>query len=142
MYWYNPTCYTTEIIDAKYGKASTDAVVDQLSHLTTDQKCDLNSLTNNVPYMAHFFDELRARFTTFPFITRCSMSRAHRKPPDTAIGRLLAPYCPRGHQGDSKQNNDDKSTNFVGRFDGCGGALVLYRAHRLMEKVNGFPKNH
>jgi hypothetical protein len=29
-----------------------------------------------------------------------------RKPLDAAIGQLLAPYCPGGHQGDSKQNND------------------------------------
>ncbi len=31
-----------------------------------------------------------------------------RKPLDAAIGQLLAPYCPSGHQGNSKQNNDEK----------------------------------
>jgi hypothetical protein len=31
-----------------------------------------------------------------------------RKPLVTAIGRLLAPYCPSGRQGNSKQNDDKK----------------------------------
>ncbi len=31
-----------------------------------------------------------------------------RKPLDTAIGQLLALYCPGGQQGGSKQNNNDK----------------------------------
>jgi hypothetical protein len=30
------------------------------------------------------------------------------KPLDTAIGQLLAPYCPSSHQGNSKQNNNEK----------------------------------
>jgi hypothetical protein len=29
----------------------------------------------------------------------------------------------------------EKCTNFAGNFDGCGGAPVQYRTHRLMEKV-------
>jgi hypothetical protein len=33
MDWYNPTCYTSEILDTKYGEVSTDDVVDQLTHL-------------------------------------------------------------------------------------------------------------
>ncbi len=37
MDWYYPTCYASEILDAKYGKLSTDDVVDQLTHLTPDQ---------------------------------------------------------------------------------------------------------
>ncbi len=37
MDWYNPTCYASEIMDAKYGKMSLDEV-DQLTHLTSDQK--------------------------------------------------------------------------------------------------------
>jgi hypothetical protein len=31
---------------------------------------------------------------------------------------------------------------FAGHFDGRGGAPVLYRAHRPMEVVRGFPKSH
>jgi hypothetical protein len=27
MDWYNPTCYTSEILDVKYGEVSTDDVV-------------------------------------------------------------------------------------------------------------------
>ncbi len=30
----------------------------------------------------------------------------HRKPPDAAIGQLLAPYRPGGHQGDNQPNNN------------------------------------
>jgi hypothetical protein len=33
MNWYNPTCYASEILDAKYRKVFTDDVVDQLTHL-------------------------------------------------------------------------------------------------------------
>jgi hypothetical protein len=44
MDWYDPTCYVSEILDAKYGQVSTDEVVDQLNHLTTDQKHDLKVL--------------------------------------------------------------------------------------------------
>jgi hypothetical protein len=44
MDWYDPTCYASEILDAKYGKVSTDDVVDQLTHLTPDQRDDLKGL--------------------------------------------------------------------------------------------------
>jgi hypothetical protein len=44
MDWYNPTCYTSEILDAKYGKVSMDDVVDQLTHLNDKQKQDLKVL--------------------------------------------------------------------------------------------------
>jgi hypothetical protein len=44
MDWYNPTCYASEILDAKYGKVSTDDVVDQLTHLNDKQKQDLKVL--------------------------------------------------------------------------------------------------
>ena len=44
MDWYDPTCYASEILDAKYGKVSTDDVVDQLTHLTPDQQDDLKGL--------------------------------------------------------------------------------------------------
>jgi hypothetical protein len=42
--WYNPTCYTSEILDTKYGEVSTDDVVDQLTHLNRKQKQDLKVL--------------------------------------------------------------------------------------------------
>ncbi len=44
MDWYNPTCYASEILDAKYGEVSTDDVVDQLTHLNEKQKQDLKVL--------------------------------------------------------------------------------------------------
>jgi hypothetical protein len=44
MDWYGPTCYASEILDAKYGKLSTDYVVDQSSHLNVKQKQDLKVL--------------------------------------------------------------------------------------------------
>jgi len=64
------------------------------------------------------------------------------KPLDAAIGRLLAPYRPGGRQGDSKQYKDVICTHFDGRFDGHRDAVVLYRAHRPMEEVQGFHKSH
>jgi hypothetical protein len=53
------------------------------------------------------------------------------KPLDAAVGQLLSLYCPGGCQGNIKQNNDDKCTNFAIRFDGRGGMPV----------VHGFPLN-
>ncbi len=44
MDWYNPTCCVSEILDAKYGEASTDDVVNQLTHLNEKQKQDLKIL--------------------------------------------------------------------------------------------------
>ena len=63
----------------------------------------------------------------------------YRKPLVAAIGQLLAPYCPGGHQGNSKQNKDAKCVHFADHFD---GQPVLYRAHRPMEEVPGFHKCH
>jgi len=38
---------------------------------------------------------------------------------NAAIGRLLAPYCPGGRQGDNSHNDYAKwTTHFAGRFDG------------------------
>jgi hypothetical protein len=65
-----------------------------------------------------------------------------RKPLDAAIGRLLAPYCPSGRKGNSKQNNDKKMTNFAGHFDGRGSAPVSNRVHCPMVKVQGFGRSH
>ena len=66
----------------------------------------------------------------------------HGKPLDAAIGRLLAPYCPGGRQGDSQLNDYETCTHFAGRFDGHRDAAVLYRADRPMEEVRGFHKSH
>jgi hypothetical protein len=44
MDWYNPTCYASEILDAKYGEVSTADVVNQLTHLNKKQKQDLKVL--------------------------------------------------------------------------------------------------
>jgi len=52
----------------------------------------------------------------------------HWKPLDAVIGRLLAPYCPGGHQGDNQLSNYETCTQFVGRFDGHRDAAVLLRA--------------
>jgi hypothetical protein len=41
---HDPTCYASEILDAKYGEVSTDDVVDQLTHLNDKQKQDLKVL--------------------------------------------------------------------------------------------------
>ena len=41
MDWYDPTCYTSEIMIRKYGNVSMDDVVNQLTHLTSHQRDDL-----------------------------------------------------------------------------------------------------
>jgi hypothetical protein len=38
MNWYDPTCYATEILDAKYKKVGVDEVINQLNHLNPEQK--------------------------------------------------------------------------------------------------------
>jgi hypothetical protein len=38
MDWYHPTCYASEILDAKYEEVSTDDVVKQLTHQNDKQK--------------------------------------------------------------------------------------------------------
>ena len=44
MDWYDPSCYASEILDAKYGEVSMDDVVNQLTHLNKKQKKDLKVL--------------------------------------------------------------------------------------------------
>ena len=44
MDWYDPTCYATEILDAKYEKVHIDDVVDQLNHLNDQQKTDIKQV--------------------------------------------------------------------------------------------------
>ncbi len=48
MGWYDPTCYASEILDAKYGEVSTDNVVDQLTNLNDKQKQDLKVLLKDL----------------------------------------------------------------------------------------------
>jgi hypothetical protein len=45
MDWYNPTCYATEILDAKYEKVEVDEAINQLNHLTLEQKEDLRKVS-------------------------------------------------------------------------------------------------
>ena len=65
-----------------------------------------------------------------------------KKPLNAAIGQLLALYRPGGRQGDSKQNENEKCTNFDGNFDCHRDAAVLYRAHCLIEEVHGFHESN
>jgi hypothetical protein len=46
MDWYDPTCYASEILDAKYKKVLVDDVIDQLDHLNAQQKNDLQQVLN------------------------------------------------------------------------------------------------
>jgi hypothetical protein len=46
MDWYDPTCYASEILDAKYEKVLVDDVIDHLDHLSTQQKNDLKQVLN------------------------------------------------------------------------------------------------
>jgi hypothetical protein len=46
MDWYDPTCYASEILDAKYEKVLVDDVTDQLDHLIAQQKNDLKQVLN------------------------------------------------------------------------------------------------
>jgi hypothetical protein len=44
MDWYDPTCYASEILDAKYKKVLVDDVIDQLDSLNAQQKTDLRQV--------------------------------------------------------------------------------------------------
>ncbi len=46
MDWYDPTCFASEILDAKYEKVHVDDVIDQLDHLNAQQKNDLKRVLN------------------------------------------------------------------------------------------------
>jgi hypothetical protein len=46
MDWYDPTCYPSEKLDAKYEKVLVDDVIDQLDHLDSQQKDDLKRVLN------------------------------------------------------------------------------------------------
>jgi hypothetical protein len=53
MNWYDPTCYATEILDAKYEKVEVDAVINQLDHLTLEQKEDLKKVLKEYTKLFH-----------------------------------------------------------------------------------------
>jgi hypothetical protein len=53
MDWYDPTCYASEILDARYEKVLVDDVIDQLDHLNAQQKNDLKQVLNE---HTKFFD--------------------------------------------------------------------------------------
>ena len=74
--------------------------------------------------------------------TNASCPGLLRKQLDATIWQLLAPYCPGGRQGDSKQYTDVICTHFDGRFDGHRDVVVLYHVHRPMEEVQGFHISH
>ncbi len=44
--WYYPTCYASEILDAKYENVLVDDVIDQLDYLNAQQKNDLEQVLN------------------------------------------------------------------------------------------------
>jgi hypothetical protein len=44
MDWYDPTCYASEILDAKYEKVLVNDVIDQVDHLNAQQKNDLKQV--------------------------------------------------------------------------------------------------
>jgi hypothetical protein len=46
MDWYDPTCYASKILNAKYDKVLVDDVIDQLDHLDAQQKDDLKRVLN------------------------------------------------------------------------------------------------
>ena len=93
----------------------------------------------NVPPLRAISMAMRMHWSnTERILAQCSMIRATPE----ATGCRHWATSPGIRQGDSKQKNNVKCTNFGGCFNGCGGAMVLYRAHRPMEKVHGFHKSH
>jgi hypothetical protein len=46
MDWYDSTCYTSEILDAKYENVLVDDVIDQLDQLNAKQKTNLRQVLN------------------------------------------------------------------------------------------------
>jgi hypothetical protein len=44
MDWYDPTCYATEILDAKYEKFHIDDIVSQLKHLNDQLQTDIKQV--------------------------------------------------------------------------------------------------
>ena len=46
---YDPDCYATEILDAKYKEVSTNEVVEQCAHLSATQRRDLRNVLKDFP---------------------------------------------------------------------------------------------
>jgi len=85
MDWYYPTCYATEILDAKYEKVSTDDYVNQLHHLTTQQKEDLKALLNTYKPIGaaprwHFFVGGGGGVWAKKFVTLRGLRISEKKP--------------------------------------------------------------
>ncbi len=47
--WYDPDCYATEILGAKYEKESISEVVKKCTHLSATQKEDLHQVLKGFP---------------------------------------------------------------------------------------------
>ena len=45
--WYDPDCFATTILDAKFEKVNVDDVVEQLTHLSKSQRDDLRNVLRN-----------------------------------------------------------------------------------------------
>jgi len=65
--------------------------------------------------------------------------RRHR---NLSSGDYLLRFAPAAAMVSIKKNDNKKCTNFSGHFDGRGSAPVRYRAHRLIEEVQGFDGSH
>jgi hypothetical protein len=63
----------------------------------------------------------------------------HEMPMEAAIGQLLSPYRPGGHQGNNQQNDNQIIHHFAGRFDGHRDMAVGYCAHRPITKSHWMP---
>ncbi len=79
---------------------------------------------NKSPHPPAILIAMAVRKCNMKHIAQCSMSTCW-KPLDATIKQLLSGYCPGSRQGDSKQNNNDKCTNFVRRFDGRIGITYV-----------------
>ncbi len=57
MDWYDPTCYASEILNAKYQKVLVDDVIDKLDHLNTQQKLgwEIHSEFCRIPQLFKFW---------------------------------------------------------------------------------------
>ncbi len=66
MDWYDPTFYASEILDAKYGKVSTDDLVNQLTHLSDKKDMTLQYCLKTLPryLMPHWVCTCTKSFTS------------------------------------------------------------------------------
>jgi hypothetical protein len=56
MDWYDPTCCTTEILDAKHEKVEVDAVINHCDHFTLEQKEDLKKVLKECRTLVHVME--------------------------------------------------------------------------------------